>query len=334
MYDQTPDDTDQPRGDCPLCLRRDPEIGRICEPCRDWQPTALASVADKWMDALALLIPDAEPDDREFVAGRRHHDPVAAHAVLTAGAVPGENANPRVSGSREPVAPINLDLHDLLGDVVRDGGRPIDTTGDNWVPKLTTAPRTLWVDNGAKGKRKTTVQDRRPALDQQGRRVMVPAGDQVGFVPVAQIIDQEVRAWQDAGAPGSKFRPSPTVPAMVDWLTNRLPWALERYEPIDAFADAIRLVRGRLMSALGEFDPPDEPCVGVQCKRCDKRLLFRVQDGSGEVECKNPDCAKIYKADEYTDWARHLGGYERSLRSPEEIRELLYGRGPAVPAAV
>lgn len=304
---------DRPRGDCPICTRRDPEIGRICEPCRDWQPVALASIADKWADALALLIPQPEPDDRTHINGRPHHDPVAA--TLTAGPTTDAPFDALVSGSRDPAAPLDLDLHDLLGDVVRDGGRPIDVTGDNWVwVMLDTKPRKVWADNGWR---------------HVGRREVRPAGDQIGQVPVAAILDQEVRAWADAAAPGSKFRPRPDVPVMVRWLTDRLPWAYERYGPIDVFAATVRLVRGRLMSALGEFDPPDQPCVGVQCKRCDKRMLFRVQDGSGEVECKNPDCMKIYGADEYADWSRHLGSYERARRAPEEVRELLFGRGGA-----
>jgi hypothetical protein len=323
-------DDEQPRGSCPICTRRDPRVGRVCEPCRDWQPLALTSIAEKWSDALALLIPAPEPDERTTVNGRPHYDPIGAH--LTAGPAEESPFDARVSGSRDPATPLDLDLHDLLGGVVRDGGRDFDVTGDNWVPKLATAPRTLWVDNGTKGRRKTTVQDRWPALDRRGRRVMVPAGDQVGVVPVSQILDQEVRAWRDVGAPGSRFRPAPSVPVMAGWLADRLWWAFERYEPIDTFAEVVRLVRGRLMAALGEFDPPPEPCIGVQCKRCDKRMLFRTQDGSGDVECQNPDCMKVYGQEEYADWARHLGEFERSQRSPEEVRELLFGGRTLVPA--
>lgn len=313
-----PDD-DRPRGSCPICTRRDPQIGRVCEPCRDWQPLALASIGEKYLDALALLVPDPEPDDRTHRDGKPHRDPVAVAARFTAGPTPDAPFDGRVSGSREPAAPLDLDLHDLLGAVIRDGGRDFDVTGDNWVPHIVgDMPRWRQIDGHWE--------------HLGGRKQMVPAGDQIGHIPVAVLIDQEVRAWRDAGAPGSRFRPDPTMPAMVRWLGDRLPWAYERYEPIDTFASVVRLVRGRLMSALGEFDPPPAPCVGVQCKRCDKRMLFRSQDGSGEVECANPDCAKIYGQDEYADWARHLGGYERSLRTPEEVRDLLFGR--AVPAPV
>lgn len=311
-------DEDRPRGSCPVCTRRDPHYGRVCEPCRDWQPLALASIAEKWAAAVALLVPDPEPDDRLNAWGRPC-DPIAAR--LSAGPA-GETAfDGRVSGSREPSVPLDLDLHDLLGAVVRDGGRPVDVTGDNWVPATDGEGLPRWRQvNGV-------------WEHLGGWPRMVPAGDQIGHVPVAVIIDQEVRAWADAGAPGSKFRPVPALPVMVGWLADRLPWAFDSYEPIEAFTATIRHVRGRLMAALGEFDPPPEPCVGVQCKRCDKRMLFRTQDGSGDVECQHPDCRKIYGQEEYADWAKHLGGYERSKRTPEEIRDLLYGRAPVALAA-
>jgi hypothetical protein len=154
-----------------------------------------------------------------------------------------------------------------------------------------------------------------------GGVVWVSADDQVGHVPVAAVLDQEVRAWADAGAPGSGRLPVPTVPELGRWLTNRLPWARERYGPIDEFRITLQRLRGTLMGVLDEFDPPPELCVGVECNRCDKRLLYRRNDGTGDVECQS--CGKILTAGDYTEWAKRQGVYEASLRSPEQVRELL-----------
>lgn len=152
-----------------------------------------------------------------------------------------------------------------------------------------------------------------------GGVAFVSADDQVGHVPVAQVLDQEARAWLDAGAPGRL--PVPTVAELGDWLLRRLPWAIEHYGPIDEARITLSRLRGTLMAVLDEFDPPPELCVGVECNRCDKRLLYRRHDGTGDVECQA--CGKILTASDYVEWAKRQGAWEASRRTPQEVANLL-----------
>lgn len=337
---------------CAACHRHEPEHGLVCEPCRRWLPTALASIPRLADDARAVLIPADDSHTRRilvchtcgttatYTSDRRyarhtnpdHDNPEHknAHAGFAEATLISHAGGPTTSiapdmiitgGATEPATPINLHLHDLLADVIRDGGRPIDTTGDNWVQAITTQPRAIWVDNGHKGKRRSVVLDRKPAQDPNGYKVMVPAGDQIGEVPIAQILDQEVRAWIDHGAPGCHWRPTPTITNLIDWLTKRLHWACDNYPAMDEFAATLSRIRGQLMDALGEFDPEAELCDGIRCNRCDLRMLYRRDDGTGDVECQNPDCLKVFSTDEYRDWTRHLANEEHATR-PETVAAL------------
>lgn len=318
---------------CPACTRRDPEPedGRVCGSCQRWLPVGIRSIADKTARLPELIEPeDRNLDDRWFwhwhplrkdpETGRllppdgewRRAEPLTA--VGGAGLVPGERKDPRVSGSREAPAPLPLDVLDLLGPVVRDGGRPVDAVADWWLPKLEPYGEPLPVvdkDGQVIGYRRRT------------HTVWAPPGDQTGQVPVAAVLDQEVRAWIDAGAPGSRWRPVPTVDRLAEWLVRRLPWACDRYEPIGGFVATIRHLRGVLMAVLDEFDPEPELCHGVECNRCDKRMLYRRNDGTGDVECAEPSCRKVFRAHEYAEWVRHLGAFEAAERSPAEVADLM-----------
>jgi hypothetical protein len=358
MTDPTrPDD-----GACAVCGGADRECGLTCEACRNWLITALAGLPALVEQVRAELIPADDSGSRPVLVcwtcgltvphttdrryarhdeghpefddpddERRHGGWAKRHLIDHTGG-PAPSLAPDIivtGGDGEAPVPIDLHLHDLLAGVVRDGGRPVDVTGDNWVQALATAPRTVVVSDGHKGHREVVVLDRVPRVDGNGYRVMVPAGDQVGVVSVAQVLDQEVRAVIDAGAPGSRWRPTPTIDGLTEWLGRRTDWVCDHYPDVDQLFAAVKHARGQLMAVLGEFDPEPERCDGVACKRCDLRLLFRRQDGSNDVECMNPNCLKIYSSTEYTEWVTGLADEERSIRSPEEVADLLFHRSSA-----
>lgn len=350
-------------GSCPACRQRDPELedGRVCGPCRRWLPVGLRSIVEKTAALPELIEPDVDVDDHVYWFWLpRRKDPDSGELLPPegewrrrqplapiggAGAVRGVRKDLRVSGTRDAPVPVRLDVLDLLAPVVREGGRPVDSLSvDTWATKvpqiepgeevqvpvreLRMVPvrdRDGWIvdERLEEYVRTQTVREPRVVFDRHGWVRYVTAGDQVGHVPVAAVLDQEVRAWIDAGSPGSRWRPVPTVPCLAGWLERRLDWACDSYGPIDVFTEQIRRLRGTLMAVLDEFDPEPEPCRGVECNRCDQRMLFRRNDGTGDVDCANPSCMKVYKAAEYTSWVQHLGAYERSQRSPEEVAELL-----------
>lgn len=354
---------------CAVCQKRPRDTGQVCDPCRRWLPVALASIPDLADRLHDELVPEDDSTTNWVLVcvgcgltgaqahhpGRpeydnpndeRWHGGWQPRRIVRRAAGPAPSIAPDIivtGGADEAPVPIDLHIHDLLGPVIRDGGRPIDTTGDNWIPASVLAPVTVnhtrfeaadrreQLDDGTITIRRDfrhitqrlTVMDRRTRLDDNGRRVMIPAGDQIGEVPVAQVLDQEMRAWIDGGAPGARFRPTPTIPHLVDWLAKRLDWACDHYPAIDVTAAAIQRVRGQMMAALGEFDPQAEQCEGVPCDRCDLRMLFRRQDGTGDVECQNPDCLKVFTAEQYRELVAYEAAEERSSRGPEEVAELM-----------
>jgi hypothetical protein len=272
----------EPAGTCPACKARDPEYGIICEPCRRWTGTALHSIP-----AMYARLPH-----------------------FTAAGSTGSTKAPRVSGTRERSVPVNLQVLDLLGPVARNGGIPVDSTRDTMIPTLRTTPmrvtvREGYTADGTPRTRETTMLDRQPAIDHNGAPILAPAGDQTGAIPVAQVLDQEARAWIAAGAPGSRWRPTPIVPTLATWLTNRLPWACDRYEPFGDFTATLSRLRGQLRGALGEFDADPEPCYGIACRSCDMLALQRVP-GSEYIECGA--CEALLTEDEYREWVGLLAG--------------------------
>lgn len=365
----------QQSDDCAVCGKRPRDTGQVCDPCRRWLPNALAGIPGLAEQLHGELIPADDSSAAAvlvcvgcghtvpYTVDRRHarhpgrpeydysptgkwHGGWTPRRLVRRTAGPAPSLAPDIivtGGSDEAPVPIDLHVHDLLADVVRDGGRPIDATGDNWIPASSLTPIRVnharfevihWREEHDDGTVTThryhrhvtqqlTVMDRRNRRDHNGRAVMIPAGDQIGEVPVAQVLDQEVRAWIDAGAPGARFRPTPTIPHLVDWLAKRLDWACDNYPAMDAFAAAVQRVRGQLMGALGDFDPEAEQCEGVPCDRCDLRMLFRRQDGTGDVECQNPDCLKVFTAVQYRELVAAEAADERSQRDPEELAELM-----------
>jgi hypothetical protein len=272
-------------------------MGLVCDPCWDWLPTALSGVGSRYRQLPAYLVPS-------------------------------DQVGERVSGTPDPAAPLNLDVEDLLTRVVRLGGQPVDGVTVALAPatELELARKRMATFDPQSAEHTwwwVEAYERRPVLGLDGQPVLRPIADQVGYLPVAQVLDSWAREWVEMRGM-REHHPSPTVAVLVDWLAARLDWACRRFGAVGDFAESMRTLRGQLMSVLGEFDPPPQPCDGVQCKRCDRRELFVVPDGSGDRACANESCMRVYREEEFHDWVRHLAGYERSRRTAEEIRELLH----------
>ena len=132
--------------------------------------------------------------------------------------------------------------------------------------------------------------------------------DQVGQLPAAVILAEWIRDIRDTVWPGHHL-PKPAVDELVLWLKTRIDDICDRYTDIAVFADSIRILRGALRAAAGETEPQPERCEGVPCRRCDLQMLYR-QPG-GDVECVNPDCRTVLRADEYRDWTKTLAAEAR-----------------------
>ena len=287
-------------GNCPGCRLRDPNYALICDPCWSWLPSALAGISDMYQRLPDVLEP----------------------ATITV---------EKVTGSTDPAAPLNVDAEDLLTRVVRDGGIPHDTTRDTPIPATALVPVTVSVTTFAAGTyhtRNETRIERRILTDDHGQALYRPGRDQVGYLPVAQVLDAWVRDWiHERGQ--HEHRPPTDAPTLISWLGNRIDWAATHYAAIGDFMQSLRTVRGNMMNVLGEFDPPPQSCDGVQCAGCDKRILFRAPDGSGDVLCRNPDCQKVYRPADFTDLVKRQSDTERAKRDAKEIREALLRREPA-----
>jgi len=127
--------------------------------------------------------------------------------------------------------------------------------------------------------------------------------DQTGQPPVAAVLETWTRDWAEHLG---HTRPAPYVAEQVRWLRARLDWAAKTHDAVDEFIAETRNLRHRLTSVLRENDSTPERCHGVACKRCDLLSLYRRTDGSGDVECHNPDCRMIYRPDEYRMWTKLL----------------------------
>jgi hypothetical protein len=129
------------------------------------------------------------------------------------------------------------------------------------------------------------------------------AQDQVGDLPPAVHLDSWCRDWQHSRNMGETL-PPPTVANLCTWLLDRLPWALQRHGAMAEFYGEIKDMHTRLWREAGRSEARPEPCWGVPCRRCDLLTLYRTTDGSGDVECHNPDCKTLLRAHEYEAWTR------------------------------
>lgn len=304
---------------CLLCAiyRRDAEPrqyerAQVDEGCRHRLGSEIADVRDLF---LRLANPDpVEVDDRVYelhdVDGLptgefRRADPTSLFGGMAP--TPGRSKQPIVSGSRERQLPINADIADLLaparGGSVRDTMVPATVAERETVVGLRPA---VGPDGKVEVRRvEYTVVVHRPLLDDDGRQVMVAAGDQTGQLSVATVLDQIVRDWRDTLFPAERL-PAPTVPLLAGWLLARSDAACDRHPAIVDHAREIRQLRTALYRALGEGEPLPQVMWGVLCRTdgCDDVSQLVRRPGSEWIECDA--CGRLYTEDEYQEWTQLL----------------------------
>ena len=134
-------------------------------------------------------------------------------------------------------------------------------------------------------------------------RLAANAGDQIGHLPVAVVLHSWVRDWADQRDLREQG-PAGDVPELARWLAERTDWACAEHPALDEYAAELHELRGTLLALVGRAEPDErpKPIKGVPCIRCRHVTLARRPDGS--VECQWPDCASVWRDDEYERWSR------------------------------
>lgn len=145
-------------------------------------------------------------------------------------------------------------------------------------------------------------------LSLPARHIIDPGQDQIGNWPAASILDAWVRDWRERRDRGERL-PVPTVAVLVPWLTVRLDWACDEHPAVDEFVRDMRDLHHAFRAAARDLARKPEICRGVICRNCDYvNTLYRRQDGTGDVECRNPECGQIMKLEEYHAWVKLVAG--------------------------
>lgn len=124
-------------------------------------------------------------------------------------------------------------------------------------------------------------------------------GDQVGYLPVASVLDSWVQDWRGTIRCGS-VNPCPTVPELARWLGTWLPTACDHHPAVDEFADEMFSLARTLRRACGMVDPRPE-LLDAACSRCDSVSLHRLP-GEDRVECGV--CGRLMTESEYHQWTK------------------------------
>ena len=293
---------------CLVCQNDEAERPQVCDhdrarivgTLRDLGPAYAALFADAESPTiLGLLV----IDDGDFDSPR----------VETVYGVPGgptkaASGGATVSGSRDAPVPVNLDLIDLTAParlgMVRDTRVPLDPA------RLAVhEPAEMFtVECELPG---GTVLERVPLRPADSRALMLPAGDQIGELSVASVLDSWVRDWIDVRGQ-REHAPAANVLTMVDWLGKRVDWACDRHPAVDEFADEIHRLLWACRRLAGELEPQPERCHGVPCSRCDQLDLWRHPGSKWRAICGT--CGRIYDEDDYERWVGSMAAYSKATR--------------------
>ena len=128
--------------------------------------------------------------------------------------------------------------------------------------------------------------------------VIDPRGDQIGHISVASVLDSWVRDWCEMRG---ENLPVPTVPVLVDWLSNRLGWACDEHSAVDEFAGEIKHLHSTLRTVCRETEPKPER-IWVPCPRCDLLTLRRTPGDAYPVRCVSGSCEYARTEDEFREY--------------------------------
>lgn len=144
------------------------------------------------------------------------------------------------------------------------------------------------------GSKEAPIGARVDVLDQQlpvtantADPIRANVGDQIGETPAGVVLDLIVSEWLEGRRRDGyrERRPVPTVSNLTSWLRDRLDWACSHLpDSIDAHADEIRQLCGRLYALNGNVKAKTEPIPATPCKHCGHIALVRVE---GQTVCTN-----------------------------------------------
>lgn len=160
----------------------------------------------------------------------------------------------------------------LLLDATPSGGRSERVTGSREAPI---------------GARVDVLDQQLPVTPHAADPIRSNISDQIGETPAGVVLDLIASEWLEARRRDGhrEHRPVPTVANLTSWLRGRLGWACSHLpEAIDAHADEIRQLCGRLHALNGNVKEKTEPIPATPCKHCGHIALVRID---GRAMCTN-----------------------------------------------
>jgi hypothetical protein len=138
-----------------------------------------------------------------------------------------------------------------------------------------------------------------PARDAQ------PLGDprdQIGYLPVATVLDTWVRYVRDQLHPDFHL-PDPHVDDLIKFLDTHLEETIEHLpDDLPALAAQLRSLCSALRHILQENDPPPRPLLGVRCGHCLTISSLEPWPSDEYVECRT--CGQLYNRADRTALAK------------------------------